>query len=200
MAAHRSDSLRGACARIYSRGGAPAFWQGLMPWAWIEAATKGGVLLFAQNEITNYARNNLGLSATASGAWGGVGGGVCQAYTTMGFCTFMKTVEVTRAKTGQAGEQNSIAVASQIFKKEGIRGMYKGVNAVALRQATNWGSRFGFSRVVESLFRGKNEKRKLTKSERLASSAIGGGLACWNQVCAEFFMREEPSRMRKTNF
>eukprot|EP00171_Calliarthron_tuberculosum_P011334 IDg11334t1 len=59
--------------------------------------------------------------------------------------------------------------------------MYKGVNAVALRQATNWGSRFGFSRVIESIIRGNDKERKLSKVERICSSAVGGGLACWNQ-------------------
>lgn len=29
-----------------------------------------------------------------------MGGGIAQAYSTMGFCTFMKTVEVTRQKSG----------------------------------------------------------------------------------------------------
>jgi hypothetical protein len=35
------------------------------------------------------------------GIVGGMGGGIAQAYTTMGFCTFMKTVEVTRHKSGK---------------------------------------------------------------------------------------------------
>jgi hypothetical protein len=30
-----------------------------------------------------------------------MGGGIAQAYSTMGFCTFMKTVEVTRQKSGR---------------------------------------------------------------------------------------------------
>lgn len=70
-----------------------------------------------------------------------MGGGIFQAYTTMGFCTFMKTVEVTRHKGG-ADHQSTIQVAREILKKEGIRGINKGVNAVAVRQCTNWGSRF----------------------------------------------------------
>lgn len=180
MAANRNDTLRDALRRLYTSRGISAFWQGLMPWAWIEATTKGGVLLFSQNEIKNYTRN-AGLGPLAASALGGIGGGICQAYTTMGFCTFMKTVEVTRTKSAKGSYPSSVAVARDIFQKEGVLGMYKGVNAVALRQATNWGSRFGFSRVVESLIRGKDKDRKLGKVERLLSSAIGGGLACWNQ-------------------
>ena len=181
MAANRNDNLTQAVRRLYARGGARAFWHGLIPWAWIEASTKGGVLLFVQSEITNYGIRTFGLSAGSAGAIGGIGGGICQAYTTMGFCTFMKTVEMTRSKVGNAAEQSSVAIAREIFRREGIKGMYKGVNAVAMRQATNWGSRFGFSRLVESVFRGNDKSKTLSKAERLASSAIGGGLACWNQ-------------------
>lgn len=180
MAAHRNDTLAAACRRLYAARGVSSFWQGLMPWAWIEAVTKGGVLLFSQNEITTSARN-AGIGPLWSSALGGIGGGVCQAYTTMGFCTFMKTVEVTRTKGPRGTHKSSLSVAADIIRKEGVFGMYKGVNAVALRQATNWGSRFGFSRVVESIIRGKQTERKLSKGERLLSSAIGGGLACWNQ-------------------
>ena len=180
MAAHRNDTLAQACGRLYSMRGIQSFWQGLVPWAWIEAVTKGGVLLFAQNEITNAAQS-AGANTSLAGALGGMGGGVCQAYTTMGFCTFMKTVEVTRTKVQSGPQIGTLTVAGNIIREEGLLGMYKGVNAVALRQATNWGSRFGFSRVVESLIRGNQKDRKLSKFERLMSSAIGGGLACWNQ-------------------
>lgn len=180
MAAHRSDTLTEACRRLYATRGISSFWQGLIPWAWIEGATKGGVLLFSQNEITTSARN-AGLGALWASALGGIGGGVCQAYTTMGFCTFMKTVEVTRSKGVGSSHKSSISVAADVIRKEGILGMYKGVNAVALRQATNWGSRFGFSRVIENLFLGRENDRVLSKGERLLSSMVGGGLACWNQ-------------------
>jgi hypothetical protein len=54
----------------------------------------------------------------------------------------MKTVEVTRHKNLE-GNSSTLKIAHEIFKKEGIRGMNKGVSAVAVRQMTNWGSRFG---------------------------------------------------------
>lgn len=177
MAANRGDNLRTAVQKLYARGGLGAFWRGLIPWAWIEASTKGGVLLFTQTAVTNHSISQFDMSNELASGLGGVIGGVCQAYTTMGFCTFMRTVEITRVKRAES----TLAVAAKIFRKEGIRGMYKGVNAVALRQATNWGSRFGFSRVIESVLRGNDKERKLTKLERLSSSAVGGGLACWNQ-------------------
>lgn len=70
----------------------------------------------------------------------------------MGFCTFMKTVEITRHKqldaSGGSGP-TTLQIAREIFQREGIRGINKGVNAVAVRQCTNWGSRIGLSRIAE---------------------------------------------------
>lgn len=58
-----------------------------------------------------------------------MGGGIAQAYSTMGVCTFMKTVEVTRHRTAGV-QQSSLQIAAEILKKEGIVGINKGVNAV----------------------------------------------------------------------
>ena len=184
MAANRNDSLLQSIKTIHQRGGLAAYWTGLVPWAWIEASTKGAVLLFASSELEYVCQTQLGMSKPTAGIVGGMGGGVCQAYTTMGFCTFMKTVEVTRHK--QAGVQTSTwTIARDIFQREGIRGINKGVNAVALRQMTNWGSRLGISRITEATLAGMrppDERNKpLSVSERLFASVVGGALACWNQ-------------------
>lgn len=60
-----------------------AVYQGLIPWAWIEASTKGAVLLFAAAEIEGYS-TRAGVSPALAGLLGGMGGGVAQAYATMG--------------------------------------------------------------------------------------------------------------------
>ncbi|KAI9205811.1 mitochondrial carrier domain-containing protein [Polychytrium aggregatum] len=183
MAANRGDNLWKSISKTYQRGGIGGFYQGLIPWAWIEASTKGAVLLFSSSEIEYYSKR-FGTSNAVAGVLGGMGGGVCQAYTTMGFCTFMKTVEVTRHKEVGA-KRSSVQIAMEIFKKEGIVGLNKGVSAVALRQMTNWGSRLGIARVTESMLLSmrspEDKKRPLAVSERILSSVIGGALACWNQ-------------------
>ena len=71
-----------------------------------------------------------------------------------------------------------------IYRREGIRGINKGVNAVAIRQMTNWGSRFGLSRLAEQGIRratGKDEGQKLSAVEKILASGLGGGLSAWNQ-------------------
>jgi hypothetical protein len=40
LAANRKDNIITATKKTYSRGGLLGFYQGLIPWAWIEASTK----------------------------------------------------------------------------------------------------------------------------------------------------------------
>jgi len=185
MAANRSDSFAGAMGRIWGRGGFVGFYQGLIPWAWIEASTKGAVLLFVASEAEYYARY-MGASSFVGGITGGMVGGLAQAYATMGFCTCMKTVEITQHKESAAGRKppGTMQTFMAIYRAEGIRGINRGVNAVAVRQVTNWGSRFGLSRIAETGIRrltGKENGEKLSVGEKILASTLGGGLSAWNQ-------------------
>lgn len=110
--------------------------------AWIEASTKGGVLLFTSSEVQKVAQT-LGCGNASASLLGGMTGGIVQAYATMGFCTCMKTAEITRHKQMESGVKppSTWKVFADIYRREGIRGINKGVNAVAVRQCTNWGSR-----------------------------------------------------------
>ncbi|EJT69348.1 mitochondrial DNA replication protein YHM2 [Gaeumannomyces tritici R3-111a-1] len=206
MAANRGDSMASALGRIWARGGVLGFYQGLIPWAWIEASTKGAVLLFVASEAEYYARA-AGASEFVGGISGGVVGGVAQAYATMGFCTCMKTVEITKHKlaaTGQAAP-GTWATFMDIYRREGIRGINKGVNAVAIRQMTNWGSRFGLSRLAEQGIRrvtGKEHGEKLSAGEKILASGLGGGLSAWNQPIEVIRVemqskKEDPNRPKK---
>lgn len=98
----------------------------------------------------------------------------------------MKTVEITQHKLAAQGIKppSTFTTFANIYRKEGIRGINKGVNAVAIRQVTNWGSRFGLSRLAENGIRsatGKEHGEKLSAVERITASALGGGLSAWNQ-------------------
>ncbi|KAI9493056.1 mitochondrial carrier domain-containing protein [Zychaea mexicana] len=183
LAANRGQSMAEALKTIYSRGGVLGFYQGLIPWAWIEGATKGAVLLFTASEF-EYRSRAAGASPFLAGIIGGMTGGIAQAYSTMGFCTFMKTVEVTRHKSG--AQESTFKIAADIFKREGIAGINKGVNAVAVRQCTNWASRFGITRFTqESIVRMRHGKdadvSRASSLDKAMASITGGALSCWNQ-------------------
>ncbi|GMM47729.1 Yhm2 protein [Pichia kluyveri] len=180
MAANRDFGLIKSVKHIWNRGGVLGFYQGLIPWAWFEASTKGAVLLAVMTE-GEYQFRVLGASPFISGIGGGMLGGLSQAYLTMGFCTCMKTVEITRSKDLS---KSTLQVFKEIYQKEGIKGINKGVNAVAMRQCTNWGSRFGLARLAEDWIKtlsNKGKDDKLNAFEKILSSIIGGGLSAWNQ-------------------
>jgi hypothetical protein len=82
MAANSNQGLITACKNIYSASGLQGFWRGLIPWAWIEASTKGAVLLFTSTEI-EYRATNMGLSSAMAGIVAGAGGGIAQAYSSI---------------------------------------------------------------------------------------------------------------------
>ncbi|KAF8525179.1 mitochondrial carrier [Hysterangium stoloniferum] len=185
MAANRSESMLQAFRTIWSRGGVLGFYQGLIPWAWIEASTKGAVLLFTASEVETSVVK-MGVNPGMAGLLGGMAGGVVQSYVTMGFCTTMKTAEITRHKQAASGVKppSTWALFADIYRREGIKGINKGVNAVALRQCTNWGSRMGFARLAEDMIRsarGKQQGESLSALDKIFSSAVGGALATWNQ-------------------
>jgi hypothetical protein len=74
-----------------------------------------------------------------------------------------------------------------------------------VRQVTNWGSRFGLSRVAEDgirKFTGKADGDKLAVSEKILASALGGGLSAWNQPIEVIRVemqskKEDPNRPKK---
>ena len=66
--------------------------------------------------------------------------------------------------------------------REGYRGLNKGVNAVALRQMTTWGSRMGITRFIETTIkRISGREGRLNAGEKIIASCGGGALSCWNQ-------------------
>ncbi|WAO96776.1 Hypothetical protein NCS54_01446000 [Fusarium falciforme] len=186
VGANRNDSLKDAVQKTWARGGVRGFYQGLIPWAWIEASTKGAILILTSTEVECYAKRHLNADSAIAGGLGGVAGGAAQAYLTMGFTTCMKTVEVTRTKNAMTGARvpGPMEAFFDILRTKGIRGVNRGVNAVALRQITGWSSRIGIARLAETnirSFKGKSAKDKLSFGETVAASTIGGALSCWNQ-------------------
>lgn len=98
----------------------------------------------------------------------------------------MKMIEVTRTKSAQFGVkiQGTMQTFFDIIRMKSIRGVNRGVNAVAQRQITGWFSRIGISRFAEGVIRklkGKEERAKLGFVEKITTSTFGGALSCWNQ-------------------
>ncbi len=143
------------------------------------------MLLFVASEAEFYARS-FGASDFGAGIVGGMSGGVAQAYATVGFCTCMKNCRDHPTQDVRYWRQapSTWQTFMDIYRKEGIRGINKGVNAVAIRQTTNWVLASVFSRLTENAIRsttGKKDGEKLSAGEKIIASGVGGGLSAWNQ-------------------
>jgi hypothetical protein len=98
----------------------------------------------------------------------------------------MKTVEVTRSKLAVAGGHfpGTMEIFFNIMRTQGIRGVNKGVNAVALRQISGWASRMGIAKFTEGQIRKWSKvspSENLAVSQKILASVVGGTLSCWNQ-------------------
>ena len=93
------------------------------------------------------------------GVAAGAGGGICQV-SVMGPCTFLVTAVVTQKN--RTVQQTAL----QTWQEKGIGGFYPGGSAIAMRQATNWASRQGFTEWVRTrmrnTFHNGDKKAKLT--------------------------------------
>lgn len=172
MGRFRNEKTLEAFVNVYKRGGPLAFWQGLSP-KMVESATKGAVLLFSKESIIKILNANTSMHMSFIGLIAGALGGICQTVV-MGPCTFIVTAVVTNKNSLSIGD-----AVKETFKAKGVRGFYAGGTAIAMRQATNWASRQGFTEGIRSFFRNRNDG-KLSIRQEIVSGMLGGALSCWN--------------------
>ncbi|KAL3801250.1 hypothetical protein HJC23_012650 [Cyclotella cryptica] len=162
--------------------GLSTLWSGLTP-RMIEGLFSGGVLLASKELIhvvlSDYVSpmvlNRVGMSLPPStiGFLSGAGGGMAQALV-MGPTSLVVTACVVASQKEDGEALSALRVAQGVVRERGIRGLYAGAPAVAVRQATNWASRQGFTEWV----RPRIPLAGVTGE--LVAGCIGGVLSAWN--------------------
>ena len=173
---HRHVSTLQAFREIYKSGGIGAFWKGWQP-KMVEAALKGGILMYAKEAIVRYSQM-VGLGDVTAGLLGGFGGGVAQVIV-LGPCTFLVTAAVVGNKNVSMTQR-----FVDTFKTHGISGFYRGGVALMLRQGSSWASRQGFTEYFRGLMRKHHDNPKTAKlsvGEEMVAGFFGGALSTWNQ-------------------
>jgi len=158
-----------------------SLWSGLTP-RMAEGLFSGSVLLAAKEGIhtllSDYASpmlaKNVGLSLPPSfvGFLSGAGGGAAQALV-MGPTSLIVTACVA-ASNSDNEDVSALEVVQRIIKERGVLGLYRGAPAVAMRQATNWASRQGFTEFVRPRIPIEGV------AGELLAGCIGGTLSAWN--------------------
>jgi len=157
-------SSLGCLSRLVKTRGAAALWSGCSA-RMLEGALSGGVLLAGSQAIRG-CLSHTSMSPLLVAFAAGAGGGACQAVV-MAPCSMMVT-----SATSEGGSLPE--VARRMWKRGGLRGIYTGSGAVAMRQATNWASRQGFTEFARPFI-----KVPGAPGEVLAG-LVGGLLATWN--------------------
>lgn len=165
---------------IIRERGVLSLWSGLTP-RMAEGLFSGSVLLAAKEGIhtllSDYASpmlsKNVGLSLPPSfvGFLSGAGGGAAQALV-MGPTSLIVTACVAASNSEE--DVSALEVVQRIIKERGVLGLYRGAPAVAMRQATNWASRQGFTEFVRPRIPIEGV------AGELLAGCIGGTLSAWN--------------------
>ncbi|KAL8275599.1 hypothetical protein Esti_000550 [Eimeria stiedai] len=193
----RESTLEAFRSVVRSKG-LSGFWQGTSA-KLVESASKGALsvstlallLLLLLQEAILRGCSSMGVPSKWGGFLAGAGGGACQTVV-MGPCTFAVTALVNGEKGLRLGD-----TLKHAFKSQGVRGLYPGGSAIALRQMTNWASRQGFTEVARDKLLNRKRQRmqqqqlqqlqqqpqilKLSVGEELLSGCVGGALSTWNQ-------------------
>ena len=117
----------------------------------------------------------MGAGPTVCALAGGLVGGVAQSVVMTPAGVIFTSLNVNQGKKGHEND-NAITVCKRIIDEKGFFGLYRGLSPMALRQATNWASRAGFTEICRTSL-------KLTQYGALgeiAAGAIGGVGSCWN--------------------
>lgn len=167
------DGPIAATRSIIKESGFLGLWTGT-PSRTVEGALLGAIFILGSS-TTKRQVLAMGGSPTAAALAGGLVGGVAQSIVMTPAGMIFTSLNLNRGKPGYEND-NAWRVCKRIVKEKGPLGLYYGNGPMALRQASNWMSRSGFTEVCRSTL-------KLSEYGvwgELASGAIGGVGSCWN--------------------
>lgn len=162
-----------ATRNIVRNGGFFALWTGTQSRI-VEGALVGAVFMLAST-VTKANVRLLGGSPTTAALAGGLVGGVAQAVIMTPAGMVFTSLNYNKGRIGYKND-NAVTVVRRIIRLKGIRGMYAGGGPMALRQASNWASRAGFTEIARSTL-GMSRFGVLGE---IGSGIIGGLGSCWN--------------------
>jgi len=136
-----------ATRNIVNDGGVLALWTGTQS-RMVEGALVGAVFMLAST-ITKKQIRLLGGSATSAALAGGLVGGIAQAIVMTPAGLIFTSLNYNKKRPGFEND-NAISVTRRIVREKGIAGMYAGGGPMALRQASNWASRAGFTEIART--------------------------------------------------
>lgn len=167
------ENMWQSCRHIYRTSGIAGFWSGSSSRS-VEGALIGAIFMLGST-LTKARLKSMGAPPTVAALGGGMVGGVAQAFIMTPAGMVFTSLNVNRDTKGFETD-NTWTVTRRIIKEKGFMGMYYGFTPMALRQASNWASRAGFTEIARSVL---NLQQYGILGE-IASGTMGGIGSCWN--------------------
>jgi len=117
----------------------------------------------------------MGAGPTLCALGGGLVGGVAQSVVMTPAGVIFTSLNVNSGKKGHEND-NALTVCKRVVEEKGFVGLYRGLQPMALRQATNWASRAGFTEICRTTLK----LQQYGVIGEIAAGAIGGVGSCWN--------------------
>lgn len=165
------DSGFQAARNIVKQGGIQALWSGT-PSRTLEGALLGAMFILGSTPTKKYLLKK-GVTPVIAQVTAGTLGGLAQAIVMTPAGMVFTSLNVNKGKPGYEND-NALTVTRRIVKEKGVGGMFVGGGAMALRQASNWASRAGFTEIA------RGTMSKYGMWGEIGSGAIGGIGSCWN--------------------
>lgn len=169
---------------VHSKG-IIGIWDGFFPWGAIQGLAKGSVFAwghaFSRQGLQRFVDQDQLSKGVAEVVSGGMGGGV------QGLVLSPTLLLKTRVMTDPVFRQQmtpvetckkSMQVGMKVIRDEGVAALMKGSVVFSMKRVADWSTRFFFSVGVEEVvFKKDQPDYRLTTSEKMASSLLGGVLS-----------------------
>jgi hypothetical protein len=166
---------------ITEEKGLAGIWDGFVPWGIVQSVAKGGVFGLAHAMALQYlkplADNGTLPRQLALTMAGGIAGGF------QGFVLSPTLLLKTRVMTNPIFRESmslwrttvqSFSIGMQVVREEGVTALMKGSNVFATKRVFDWATRYYFSDVFEALLLSQSSLGKLTPTEKIIASLLGG--------------------------
>jgi hypothetical protein len=156
---------------------------GFFPWGTVQAISKGAVFGFAhaaaRKSLEPLVQKKTLSHSAAEVISGGIGGGFQGLVLSplLLLKTRVMTDPVFRQKMGMwETTKRSSLVGMSVIRNEGVMALMKGSIMFSGKRVADWSTRYLFAEGIESLM-SKSHTRKLSTTEKLAASFLGGTLS-----------------------
>lgn len=163
--------------------GIKGFEAGFWPWGFILGATKGTVLGGSRAFLLKFCEEKVGLSRKNADLVSGFGAGAVQGI-------FMSPILLARTRVNQSLTEraskgvvstglmeemrHSTLVLNKALQEEGAGVLFKGMPAMVMKRAMDWGTRFLFIGMCSNALKSFKDVEKLSDQDKLLASFLGG--------------------------